>query len=291
MRNKDKSYPSKVLLFGEYSIIDGSSALAAPFKSKQGRWRLGGMLQPYGYEIFEHLKATFTDEMFDFDTIERDIGQGLFFDCNIPTGYGLGSSGSLSAALLDAYAVNPPSDMKTARTMLSQIEEYFHGTSSGMDPLVSYFNAPVLRSKGEFSVLDSFSSSELLDGYYLLDTEVARNTKVFVEIYNELKKNKSHQEGFDKIARLNNTIVQNIVDQTPYRDELETLSSLQWQYFQPMIHDRVKQLWEHSLTHEDFSVKLCGAGGGGYFLIKIWNREVLEELTHTYKLESCSYYE
>lgn len=291
MRNKDKSYPSKVLLFGEYSIIDGSSALAAPLKSKQGQWKLGGKLQSYGYEIFEHLRSTFTEKDFNFDGIARDIEQGLFFDCNIPTGYGLGSSGSLSAALLDAYAVNPPSDMKTARTMLSQIEEHFHGTSSGMDPLVSYFNAPVLKSKGEFSVLDTFSSVELLDDYYLLDTEVARNTKVFVEIYNKLKKNETHQKGFDKIAQLNNRIVQNIVDQAPYRDELETLSYLQWQYFQPMIHDRVKQLWEHSLTHKDFSLKLCGAGGGGYFLIKIWNREVLEELTHTYKLESCNYYE
>ena len=43
---------------------------------------------------------------FDWRKINEDFDQNLYFDSNIPQGYGLGSSGALVAAFYDRYALN-----------------------------------------------------------------------------------------------------------------------------------------------------------------------------------------
>ena len=44
------------------------------------------------------------------------------------------------------------------------------------------------------------------------------------------------------------------------------ISYFQWQYFQPMIPDTIKTLWLDGLSSDWFKLKLCGAGGGGFFM-------------------------
>ena len=41
---------------------------------------------------------------FDWEALEKDLAQKMYFDSSIPQGYGVGSSGALVAAIYDQYA-------------------------------------------------------------------------------------------------------------------------------------------------------------------------------------------
>ena len=44
------------------------------------------------------------------------------------------------------------------------------------------------------------------------------------------------------------------------------ISKIEWDLYKPMITKEIKSLWKESLNSEKFSIKLCGAGGGGAYL-------------------------
>ena len=102
---KNPLFYAKILLFGEYGIIENSKGLTIPYNFYQGALKF----EPS--EIAEssnaHLKnyAKFLEENFadTFDTksFSEDVANGMYFDSNIPQGYGVGSSGALVAAIYD----------------------------------------------------------------------------------------------------------------------------------------------------------------------------------------------
>jgi mevalonate kinase len=47
---------------------------------------------------------------------------------------------------------------------------------------------------------------------------------------------------------------------------VKTLSALTLEYFEPMIPENLKPLWDAGLKNEDYFLKLCGSGGGGMLL-------------------------
>ena len=106
------SFNSKILLFGEYSLMFGSMALSMPTDKYSGRLSFAGSRELKG-EIGESnsallafakaLKKLKEQNTLGFnintDKLFKDISKGLFFESNIPQGYGLGSSGALVAAI------------------------------------------------------------------------------------------------------------------------------------------------------------------------------------------------
>lgn len=89
---------------------------------------------------------------FDLIRMAREIDMGLYFESSIPEGYGLGSSGALVASLYHRYvgnnghAINHNNgqDIGTLKKEMAGLESYFHGTSSGIDPLICYLKHPLL---------------------------------------------------------------------------------------------------------------------------------------------------
>ena len=49
-------------------------------------------------------------------------------------------------------------------------------------------------------------------------------------------------------------------------ENLRKLSDFQYQYFQEMIPKKYQQIWMDGLVSGDYTLKLCGAGGGGFML-------------------------
>ena len=107
---------SKILLFGEYSIILHSMGLAVPYhlfggrlvlkhitdssrRIQQSNRELKAFCEYIGYKSQQNQIAV----DFDFTSLEFDIAQGLYFQSNIPQGFGVGSSGALTAALYERY--------------------------------------------------------------------------------------------------------------------------------------------------------------------------------------------
>jgi mevalonate kinase len=104
---KHKTYQSKVLLFGEYSVIKNSNALAMPYPLFDGHLTFRSQSQgrdPELKALSSYLNRLDSQGELPFDldlsSFEFDIGQGLVFESTIPQGYGVGSSGALCAQFM-----------------------------------------------------------------------------------------------------------------------------------------------------------------------------------------------
>src|SRR5690606_5222108 len=113
--------------------------------------RSNGRLQAFA-EYLKELQAQGESASFDMKALERDIAAGMYFDSSIPQGYGIGSSGALVAAIYDRYAQDKITVLENLtrdkllrlKEIFGKMESFFHGKSSGLDPLNSYLSLPIL---------------------------------------------------------------------------------------------------------------------------------------------------
>ena len=154
---KGPLFYSKILLFGEYGIIKDSKGLSIPYNFFKGALKIedsnstkakksnGALREFVGY--LEMVRKNNPDLVtFDFDTLKRDVNSGMYFDSSIPQGYGVGSSGALVAAIYDKYALDKITVLENLtrekllklKMIFGKMESFFHGKSSGLDPLNSY---------------------------------------------------------------------------------------------------------------------------------------------------------
>ena len=102
-----KIFNGKILLFGEHIINKGAMGLAAPVEQYNGVFRFGDLKNSTIRESNRALNQLtnhiiYNEQLCDqYDTNQMldDLEKGLYFDSNIPQGYGLGSSGALVAAV------------------------------------------------------------------------------------------------------------------------------------------------------------------------------------------------
>jgi mevalonate kinase len=267
-------FPSKLLLFGEYTLLLGSPGLALPFPEFGGVWRRFGSEPVPHHDVLLDLGGHL-ESLGGFDTaaFRAEVDAGWGFDSNIPTGYGLGSSGALCAALYERFGTDilpPEADHAAAlRERFADMEHFFHGNSSGVDPLVSYLNkALLLRSRTEVMALDEFGlpTSPVL---FLLDTGRPRQTAPLVQQFLQRCQEENYQ----------NACLQGLTPQTAEAISATlagdseriwaawcAISRFQRTHFSAMIPEDLLPLWEAGLDSGEFALKLCGAGGGGFLL-------------------------
>ena len=96
-------FPAKLLLFGEYTVLNGSQALSVPFRKWTGKWNKheesGQMSLIPEYFRWLH-KVDIADDT-TFDKMINEFEEGWSYDADIPVGYGVGSSGAYVAAIYD----------------------------------------------------------------------------------------------------------------------------------------------------------------------------------------------
>ena len=153
---KGPLFYAKILLFGEYGIIKDSKGLAIPYNSYQGALKKSENPSEEAVEssknllkFYKYLVNLDTDlVVFNLDEFKADIEEGMYFDSSIPMGYGVGSSGALVASIYDKYATNKITVLENLtrdkllklKQIFSLMESFFHGQSSGLDPLNSYLS-------------------------------------------------------------------------------------------------------------------------------------------------------
>lgn len=285
---KDTLFYGKVLLFGEYGIIQDSMGLSIPYQSYNGMLKMGlndevsrhsnAEIEKYVHFLSElNTNEQFTAKL-DIDKLKADLNAGLWFESSIPQGFGVGSSGALVAALYHNYAINPieasnklDSDtLVRLKAELGMMESYFHGRSSGLDPLICYLNFPVLiRSKTELDPVGMPASGEGKGAIFLLNSGMPGKTQPMVNIFME----KLKQDGFrnmikTQFKKYNDACIDAFLkrDTAPLFTNLRQLSQLALEYFQPMIPQSFHQKWQEGLDSQAYYLKLCGSGGGGYIL-------------------------
>ena len=157
---KGPLFYSKILLFGEYGIIKDSKGLSIPYNFYNGALKTDKNLSEVALKSNESLKrfVVYLQKIdsklvtFDFDKLQANVSQGMYFDSSIPQGYGVGSSGALVAAIYDKYAFDKITVLENLtrekllklKAIFSEMESFFHGKSSGLDPLNSYLSIPIL---------------------------------------------------------------------------------------------------------------------------------------------------
>ncbi len=292
--NTAKKYPAKLLLFGEYTIIKESRALAVPFHHYGGSWQQEAVAKedrahqeglPALLNYIKEAQKNNRLRIIDVEAFETAIHQGDYFDSNIPGGYGLGSSGAVTAAVYDRFASNKvdhntPEGLYQLKQILADIESCFHGASSGADPLVCYLNQPVLfHSKKDMETVEVTADRQAT--LFLIDTGMSRQTEPLVKLF---LKNCEDQNYNDRLLSELTPLVDDAITAFLQNDKegllnlVHQISYFQFKYFAPMIPDAFRTPWLDCLNSSHSKLKLCGAGGGGCILGTTINPEATSEL-------------
>jgi mevalonate kinase len=306
---KESLYYAKILLFGEYGIIEDSMGLSIPYANYQAAFSFSDLESEKARISNQHLAKYLhflqglaaennLPTPLQLDQLAADIKAGMYFDSSIPQGFGIGSSGALVAAIYDRYAVHKilPSDQLTAqdiiqlKSVLGQLEAYFHGRSSGMDPLICYLKIPILiNSKTDLGTVTLPAEQHSGQGaIFLLNTGEPGETQPLVNLFLERLK----QEGFRNMIRhefvkYNNECIKSFVkgDVKPLFRNLRKLSQLALDNFKPMIPDLFHGLWKQGIDSRAYYLKLCGSGGGGYILGFTQDFDKAQKMLKDYELE------
>ncbi len=277
---------AKILLFGEYGIIENSQGLTLPYSFYKGCFKFSTLESEFEKKSNESLKKYWEylaklelPEQFrlDLSALKKDIENGLFFDSNIPQGYGVGSSGALVAAIFDRYSVvqHKPeeigkNELKELKKVFGELESFFHGKSSGIDPLICYMNLPILiENKENVGRVEIPQENEGKGAIFLIDSGVVGETGSMVQIFFEKLKNEGFRKTLkEEFIKYNNACIQSFLNKemTPFFKNMKALSKWAYEHFRPMIPDSVFNAWKKGLDTNAYYLKLCGSGGGGYIL-------------------------
>jgi len=260
-----KKYPAKLLLFGEHTVLQGSASLAIPYPKYWMRWVEKKSDHPDWMTDYVSYLTEYCNNFLDIDKLARHSAKWTI-KANIPIGYGLGSSGALTAAIYDVSAVKKESDLITLQRQLGKMESFFHGASSGFDPLVSYTNAPLLKKNN--TVVKLPSNRVVLPSYiYLLDSGQPRSGKDMIERF--ILGSTAHRAAIKELSELNDQVISTVLGQSSedFLSIIKKISRVQISLMPYMITAQVLSLWKESLDRGSCFFKVCGAGGGGYYLV------------------------
>jgi mevalonate kinase len=289
--HKDLFY-SKVMLFGEYSIILGSNGLTIPFSHFNGQL---SFVNQNSYTDLDFAKASnrqlkdYVDylagdkdglhQLIDTDRLRTDVNNGLYFESSIPESYGLGSSGALVAAIYSKYAkqrmeadaLMGQSDLLLLKRNFAKLESYFHGTSSGIDPLICYLNHPLCIENGHSILAVTLPLQQIAnnDAIFIVNTGKPGKTAPLVGSFMKRLEEPAFNNmvNHELIPITNGCIGHLIAGEIPALfNQLKVLSKLQLAHFEAMIPKAIQPIWEQGLDNDLFTMKLCGSGGGGYAL-------------------------
>ena len=268
-------YYSKVILFGEYSMIFDSTALMVPLKQFSAQWRFASSLAIQGVAASNASLQRFSDylstldiiNLFDLQRFDHDLQHNLFLDSNVPSGYGLGSSGTLVAAVYDAYTKQKTDDYLKLKEIFGKMESYFHGSSSGIDPLQCYMGQPFkITPKGLEILNDEFLNKDI--HICLIDTKIKSNTKPLVNHFKQQRENPDFLNRFQtEYLPCVKTCIDTMIssDNDLFFNSLKQLTKGQLEFLRPMITDNTLALFTTDFDF-NFGVKISGSGGGGYVL-------------------------
>ena len=283
------AFNSKLLLFGEYGLMYDAMALTIPFNRFSGYLdfdteRVHPESTAEIVKFYEHLKKGESFQKLNFgfnlNSLKTDLEKGLYFNSTIPQQYGVGSSGALVAALFNKYAaylyseneLNPP----LLKADFALLESYFHGKSSGLDPLISFLNRPILIDSKKTPREIDFDLQKTGFSVALIDTQTTGATGPLVQHFIDRFNSPEFEQAFERqFLPANNGCIESLLESKNFEFFLflEQLVVFQLLYFRRMIPGDFHALISEAL-HEKVFIKLLGSGGGG-FLIAFAERDII----------------
>jgi mevalonate kinase len=306
---KGPLFYSKILLFGEYGIIKDSKGLSIPYNFYNGALKVTENPSAEAQKSNESLQrfAAYLEQLqqekptlvnFNIELLNADLTRGMFFDSSIPQGYGVGSSGALVAAIYDKYAQDKITVLENLtrekllqlKNIFAEMESFFHGKSSGLDPLNSYLSIPILiNSKDTIEATGIPSqSTEGKGAVFLIDSGIVGETAPMVNIFMENLKDQGFRTMLkNQFVKYTDLCVENFLggDMKSLFSNTKKLSTVVLNNFKPMIPEEFHGVWQRGIETNDYYLKLCGSGGGGYILGFTEDLEKAKKSLKEYTLE------
>ncbi len=288
MNKRNPSYNAKLLLFGEYSILLGSSALSIPYSHFRAEF---SFIQEDKYtdlklaiesqQLLKCLHLSLEDsgnykDILDLPRFRKELEDGLYLESTIPHSYGLGSSGAVVAAVYSRYSIKKTSEnkltvseMEKLRTLFASMESYFHGTSSGIDPLTIYVSQPLLIDKEKKPLVVGIPRNWEREhtSIFLIDTGGCGKTNPLVSKFlDQFAPNGEMNVDAKEFVALTDKCIHNLLNgnTTDFWQSLKALSTFQLKNLNNLIPSKMKAVWNEGLESGSLIMKLCGSGGGGY---------------------------
>jgi mevalonate kinase len=297
MINTEKKYFAKLMLAGEYGVIVGSEAITVPLGNfhaqlaqREGETQNPGIIQSVASlrKLLTYIRSLPKNSFYatpDTDAFEEALKKGYYIDSGIPQGYGIGSSGAVSALVYDQFFNSGKvAGLQQQRKDLATLESCFHGKSSGVDAMTCFTGTPLhFLPGGEIS----YSGEDPLKprgGYlfFLLDSGQVFDTAPLVRYFLEKMENKDfakliNDDYFDLIRKFISTL--NGSSENDPALIFRAISDFQWNNFSRMIPGNMKEAWTNGQVSNAYYLKLNGSGGG--FMLGIAHasaKETVEEM-------------
>ena len=284
---KGPLFYAKILLFGEYGIIKDAKGLSIPYNFYKGALKISDTKNKKAQssnqklsefvDFLEQINSTLVT--FNIKQLREDLAKGLYFDSSIPQGYGIGSSGALVAAIYDRYANNRITILENLtrdkllklKEIFGQMESFFHGKSSGLDPLNSFLSLPILiHSKDVLEPTGIPSQPQAGKGaVFLIDSGSMGETAPMVNLFMQNMESPSFRKMIkEQFISYSDRCVEHFLtgDIKSLFGDLKRLSKTVLTHFKPMIPEQFHALWKTGIDTNAYYLKLCGSGGGGYIL-------------------------
>ncbi|NIM44632.1 MAG: mevalonate kinase [Nitrososphaeria archaeon] len=290
----DASAPGKVILAGEHFVVHGGKALAlaidryvdvrvssskhplevyhsergeVDYLDQRGRWILSSE--------FRNLTPIETSVKKTFEYLGKRANLKLDISSNIPVSAGLGSSASLSAAIVKGvshrlgYELSRDELIKVA----SESEKVVHGDPSGVDLATVISGGLVLFDGSTRRILKNVKDVDfpLVVGNSLdrrSTGDLVGNVGVLSSKYKDI---------FSLFVHLSDHVVEQGLEAT-LRGDLETLGRM-FNISHGLLHSigvstaKLEAMIFKSLSHGALGAKVTGAGGGGCMIVLTGSEE------------------
>ena len=288
------------MLVGEYGVVLGGSALTIPFPTFSARIRSMNDIPPHKeqearqsleylqrlYDYIQGIPASSFHAPPDLDHFSQNL-QSYWLDLNIPVGFGLGSSGAVSAAIYDLFFPDAAVlTMEQQKEDLAAIESYFHGKSSGVDALTCHAGTALrFHSSGSIERV-GFHPSEIPGNYrfFLLNSGERFDTGPLVKHFLSQMKDQGFKRSIEEeYLPLNQRLIESLVRENEEDPAhlVSLLSDFQRDKFREMIPDKMMDLWIEGQVSREYSLKLNGSGGG--FMLGFTHESSMESLDERWR--------
>lgn len=293
-------YPSKIMLVGEYGVVLGGSALSIPFerfgakvcssrqipkgKEAEAAGSFQALKELLGY--IRQLPAGTFHAAPDLEQFESALNK-YWLEMTIPLGYGLGSSGAVSAAVYDLFFPEARDlALPHQKEDLAAIESFFHGRSSGVDALTCFAGTPLHFYEDGTIEKVQFNPVRLPLGYrfFLLDSGHRFDTGPLVGHFLKQMEKKAFASSIrNEYLLFNRKLIDSLLGKTETDPGLlvRVLSDFQLTHFRKMIPSNMIDPWIEGQISNEYYLKLNGSGGG--FILGITHHSSMKNLEERWR--------
>jgi len=260
----------KLIVSGEYSILQGTIALVIPLKNHI-KARLVTNIKnkpvysPHVEFILNVCKEEFSSDYSHFK---------LELNSTIPQNCGLGSSAALAHAIVQACAQVNRCVLSLSQkiTLIQKCETYAHGRPSGLDAVATAYNLPLVVKSigGELKITDKKTPFFNINNYVLINSGAAKETTK--EMVEKSLKKPDFKKICANISKVTNKIIEQLEKGVPptfllttNQRQLETLG---------VVGSKAKEMI-NLIESIGGHAKVCGAGGikGGSGIILAYHQQ------------------